>query len=187
MSIRSVTWRMGSRPEDVNDLHVSSTEELREVFYEIEREWKMSEYYKQLETALTAITTSLVLDKVIGLALGSLVWETRVERDCIIQHALISAIESILLRCGVLSSSPPCRYVQDPAYTQQDKHVLCSAGFTVLEDPEAFLTMDNSSVLVSIAPNIPVMQIVADICRPGVLLWMRKPESPRPLPPATSW
>jgi hypothetical protein len=59
---------MRSQPEDENDPQVSSTEGLREAFYDIEREWKASEYYKQLEIALAAITTPLAVNKIIGLA-----------------------------------------------------------------------------------------------------------------------
>ncbi|KAI1734351.1 hypothetical protein F4680DRAFT_438836 [Xylaria scruposa] len=184
MTITTCTWEIDPHPDDGNELYASSTEEVHKAFYEIEQEWKMSEYYERLQAALAAVRTPLVLDKVIGVALGPLVVETRVNRDSIIQHALISAIYSILLQRGVLSK----RYVQDPIYTQQEKDVLCSAGFTLLDDPQAFLTLDNSSVLVSIAPNIPVKQIVADICRPGIIIWSSKidasylqtdPDSPR--------
>ncbi|KAI0555178.1 hypothetical protein F4679DRAFT_522518 [Xylaria curta] len=184
MTITTCTWEIDPHPDDGNNLDAPSTEELHKAFYEIEQKWKMSAYYERLQAALAAVKTSLVLDKVIGVALGPLVMETLVNRKSIIQHALISAISSILLQRGVLSK----RYVQDPIYTQQERDVLCSAGFTVLDDPQAFLTLDNSSVLVSIAPNIPVKQIVADICRPGIIIWSSKidasylqtdPDSPR--------
>ncbi|KAI1291333.1 hypothetical protein F5Y03DRAFT_376924 [Xylaria venustula] len=172
------------RHEDENELHVTSAEGLCEAFYDIERKWKMSQAYEQLQTTLdavkAAVKTGFVLDKVVGVALGHLILITQVNRRSIIQHALITAIHSILLP----TSSK--RFVQDPIYIQQEKDVLCSAGFTVLEDPQAFLTLDNSSILVSIRPNVPVKQIVADTCRPGIIIWQRKcdivttdPDSPR--------
>jgi hypothetical protein len=175
MIITACTREIDPWPDDENDLYVSSTKELREAFYEMERKWKMSEYYEQLQAALAAVKTPLVLDKVIGVALGPLILRT-VNGDSIIQHALISAIDSILHQRGVLSASSK-RYVQDPIYTQQDRDVLCSAGFTVLDDPQAFLTLDDSSVLVSIDPDIPVKQIVVDICRPGIIIWLKKRDS----------
>lgn len=89
-----------------------------------------------------------------------------------IQHTLISALHSRLLQRGILSAESE-RYVQDPAYTQKDRDVLSPNGFTVLDDPQAFLLLDESSVLVSIGPDIPVKQIVADICRPGMIIWNR--------------
>ncbi|KAI0415535.1 hypothetical protein F5X98DRAFT_213444 [Xylaria grammica] len=176
MIITACTREIDPYPYDENELYVSSTEELREAFHEIERKWKMSEYYEQLQATLAAIKTPFVLDKVIGVALGPLIIRTLVNRHSIIQHALISVIYSILLQRGVLSASSK-RYIQDPVYTQRDKDVLFPAGFTVLDDPQAFLTLDNSSVLVSIDPDIPVKQIVADICRPGIIIWLRKYDS----------
>ncbi|KAI0534025.1 hypothetical protein GGR58DRAFT_484392 [Xylaria digitata] len=173
MHIAACTREMRPHADDENDLYASSMEEPHEAFYEIERKWKMSEYYEQLQAALAAVKTPLVLDKVIGVALGPLIIGTRVHRRSIIQHALISVICSILLQHGVLSASSK-HYVQDPIYTQREKDVLCLAGFTVLDDPQAFLMLDNSSVLVSIGPDILVKQIVADICRPGIIIWLRK-------------
>ncbi|ROW08465.1 hypothetical protein VMCG_03213 [Cytospora schulzeri] len=62
-------------------------------------------------------------------------------------------------------------YAQDPIYTPIDEQVLCEAGFTVVEDPRAFLEVDESSVIISISPDIPVMQIIADIARPAIMIW----------------
>ncbi|KAJ2969941.1 hypothetical protein NUW58_g9847 [Xylaria curta] len=175
MIIATCTRRIKPHPEE-NELHASSTEELGKAFHEIEQKWKTSEYYDKLQAALATVKTPIVLDKVIGVALGPLIIRTLVNRRSIIQHALISAIESILLQRGVLSVSSG-RYVQDPVYTQRDRDVLCSAGFTILDDPQAFLTLDDSSILVSINPDIPVKQIVADICRPSIIIWPRKYDS----------
>lgn len=76
-------------------------------------------------------------------------------------------------------------FSQDPAYSALDKQVLQSMGCTVLDDPRAFLEVDNNTVLVSIAPNIPVQQIIADIARPLAIVGWRRltvegdPPSPR--------
>ncbi|KAL1842122.1 hypothetical protein VTJ49DRAFT_6001 [Mycothermus thermophilus] len=75
----------------------------------------------------------------------------------------------------VLAGHPapfPC-IVQDPVYTPVDKQVLAEAGITVVDDPRAFLAVDEASVLVSINPDVPVRQIVADIARPAVMVWNR--------------
>jgi hypothetical protein len=64
-------------------------------------------------------------------------------------------------------------YAQDPAYSEIDKRLLEKEGFAILDDPRGFLEVDNSSVVLSIAPNIPVRQIVADIARPALLVWGR--------------
>ncbi|KAI1178922.1 hypothetical protein F4777DRAFT_536182 [Nemania sp. FL0916] len=157
---------------DEKDVPVSSTEELREVFRDKEQEWKMSEYYGQLQAALATVNTPLVLDKVIGVALGPPALGARAHHNSIIQHALLRALHSILSHRGILAPSSQC-YTQDPMQTEQDKDILRSEGFTVLADPEAFLMLDDSSVLLSICPDIPVKQIVADICRPGIIIWSK--------------
>ncbi|KAK5628628.1 hypothetical protein RRF57_004343 [Xylaria bambusicola] len=160
---------------DKKDLHVSSVDGLCGAFSAIEREWGKSKYYERLQAALDAARPPVILDKVVGVALGSLCTETNVHYRSIHQHALISAIYSILLQRSEVSA--PCkRYVQDVAYTQRDKDVLSFQGLTILDDPGAFLTLDDSSVLVSIAPVVPVKQIVADTCRPGIIIWTKPVE-----------
>ncbi|KAI0097356.1 hypothetical protein GGR51DRAFT_553120 [Nemania sp. FL0031] len=155
------------------DLRVSSTEELLEAFRDIERKWRTSHYYQQLQAALAKVNPPFVLDKIFGVALGHLTSGTRLNHDSVLQHILLSAIHSNFIEHNVLSVSSK-RYVQDPAYSQQHRDALFLAEFTVLEDPHAFLALDNSSVLLSINPDIPVKQIVADICCPGVIIWTKK-------------
>lgn len=62
---------------------------------------------------------------------------------------------------------------QDPAYTRVDKSVLEEDAIRCLDDPGGFLDVDNLSVVISIAPDIPVRQVVADIARPTVMVWER--------------
>lgn len=158
---------------DENGLRVFSTEELLEAFRDIGRKWRTSHYYQQLQAALAKVNPPFVLDKIIGVALGPLTLGTRLNHDSVLQHTLLSAIHSNFIEHNVLSV--PCkRYVQDPIYSQQHRDALFLAEFTVLEDPQAFLALDNSSVLLSINADIPVKQIVADICCPGVIIWDKK-------------
>ncbi|KAL2126354.1 hypothetical protein VTI74DRAFT_1133 [Chaetomium olivicolor] len=83
-------------------------------------------------------------------------------------------------------------FAQDPLYTDTDKEVLERVGVSVVQDPRGFLEVDDQTVVVSIAPNIPVRQIIADIAPPAALIWNRvtgdvkdgghgvtDPESPR--------
>jgi hypothetical protein len=60
---------------------------------------------------------------------------------------------------------------QDPAYTNQDI-VLLASRFHMFPDPEAFLAIDNSSLVMSAWPSIPVKAIVADLgVSPAALFW----------------
>ncbi|KAI1453900.1 hypothetical protein F4805DRAFT_352954 [Annulohypoxylon moriforme] len=149
---------------------MSSTDDLRLAFQEVERQWRTSEYHERLQAALTMLETPLVLDKVVALALGHIVAGSHINDRSIIQHALVSSLHSTLRRRGILTAASK-RYVQEPGYTQKDRDVLSSEGFTILNDPQAFITLDESSILVSICPDPPVEDIVVDICRPGIILW----------------
>ncbi|KAI3323079.1 hypothetical protein HD806DRAFT_497860 [Xylariaceae sp. AK1471] len=143
----------------------------------MERQWKTSQHYERLQGMLAAIEIPFTLTKVIALALGPLVLGSQVCKGHVLQHALVSALHSTLVQRGILSISSE-RYVQDPAYTQRDRDILHSAGLNVLDDPQAFLELDKSSVLVCINPEIPVKDIVADICRPGIIIWNRGRKTP---------
>ncbi|KAI1741422.1 hypothetical protein F4680DRAFT_457944 [Xylaria scruposa] len=136
----------------------------------IEQQWKTSQHYGQLQEFLNKVEIPFTLTKVIALALGRLIVRSQVDKRRVLQHALVSALRSTLVHRGILPVSSE-KYVQDPGYTQRDKDLIHSAGLTVLDDPQALLELDESSVLVSINANIPVGDIVADICRPGIIIW----------------
>ncbi|KAI0379264.1 hypothetical protein F5Y04DRAFT_283047 [Hypomontagnella monticulosa] len=147
-----------------------STGDLRRAFQDVQRQWMESEYQENLRAMLNSLEIPFTLDKVVAFALGGPTLGPNIDARSITQHALVSTIHSTLLQRGVLSKTSK-RYVQDPAYNRTEKDVLVSEGFTILDDPEGFLTMDDSSILVSISPNVPVKQIVTDICRPGIIIW----------------
>jgi hypothetical protein len=62
-------------------------------------------------------------------------------------------------------------YAQDPAYTATDKSLLEQAGVTILNDPEAFLEVDESTVVLSVSPSVCVRQIISEIARPAIMIW----------------
>lgn len=103
------------------------------------------------------------------------------------QHAL-----ALLLRDFLASKYPPgddsegageikC-YAQDPIYTPVDEQVLREAGFTIVHDPEGFVKIDETSVVIAINPDIPVKQIIADIARPAIMIWNKLQHSVQDLP-----
>ncbi|OAL68668.1 hypothetical protein A7C99_0039 [Trichophyton rubrum] len=55
--------------------------------------------------------------------------------------------------------------------TSVDSKVLGEAGITIVADLEGFLQVDDAAVVVSLYPNAPVKQVVADISRPAVIIW----------------
>ncbi|KAI0406607.1 hypothetical protein F4802DRAFT_595964 [Xylaria palmicola] len=147
----------------------------------IERQWKTSEHYAQLQDVLANVEIPIPLTKVIALASGRLFYQLQVNKRRVLHHSLVSDLHSTLVRRGLFlpaaSSTKP--YIQDPAYAQRDRDVLRSAEFTILDDPQAWLALDESSVLVCINADFPVAEIVADICRPALMIWDKR-QGPHP-------
>lgn len=118
------------------------------------------------------------INKVIGLGCGVISpgHHDSDARRSAFQHALLETMSEILGKANARPDGIKC-YVQDQMYTDVDKSVLTGAGFTVLEDPEAFLEVDDSSVVFSCAPDAPVRQLVAELARPVMMIWNRVAES----------
>lgn len=89
----------------------------------------------------------------------------------ITRHALILTMKNILQQKSPTADVDIRCYAQDPAYTDVDRAILERAGIHVLEDPHGFLEVDESTVVISISPYVPVRQIVADIARPAIMVW----------------
>lgn len=87
-----------------------------------------------------------------------------------------------MLSCSPYATFSPSRDTltslasRDPVYTDTDKQVLQSLNITVVDDPRAFLHVDEASVIFSVSPDIPVREIIADIARPAILLWNKVAE-----------
>ncbi|KAI1365213.1 hypothetical protein F5Y08DRAFT_328197 [Xylaria arbuscula] len=134
------------------------------MYQTIVQQWKTSQHFEQVQDVLASVEIPFAVTKVIGFGLGFLVAKSRVFERCVLQHALVSVLGQ---RFSVSSSV----YVQDPVYTQRDRNILHSAGLTVLEDPQGLLELDEYSILLAISPGIPIKDIVADICRPSIIIW----------------
>ncbi|GAQ47295.1 similar to An01g00420 [Aspergillus niger] len=86
------------------------------------------------------------------------------------QHALLLTLRDIFCKMhNVSQDAIPC-FAQDPVCKKNDIVAAGEYGIKIVEDPDAFLEVDESTVVVSVAPNIAVRQIVFDIARPAVLI-----------------
>lgn len=118
------------------------------------------------------------INKIIGFGCGSMQFPQKdgefkeIQKGPLFQHALMLWLRDHLEVNGKAHGEIEC-YAQDPIYTATDKTVLESADIKVLDDPEAFLEVDSSSVVISCAPDIPVRQIICDIARPAIMIWDR--------------
>lgn len=91
------------------------------------------------------------------------------------QHLLFLTICDYLrnrkVRSGGKSTDITC-FVQDPAYTKVDKQFFNLHQVKVLKDPEAWIEVDKSSMVIAINPGVPARQIVMDVAQPMVMFWM---------------
>ncbi|KAI1483121.1 hypothetical protein F4774DRAFT_427543 [Daldinia eschscholtzii] len=183
-----------------------SKAELGQVFDHVRQQWEASEQYVQLKKLLKSRKAQLAnVKKIVAVALGTLANGSKVSRPSIVQHALTLSLQQMLskmktpdnriigifqsIRDSVLRNKiakpPMLCFAQDPAYLPRDKAVLAELGITVLEDPWAFLEVDDTSLVVSVDPNIPVRQIIADIARPVAIIQHRMMEMN--CPEARAW
>lgn len=88
------------------------------------------------------------------------------------QHALLLSICKLLnYKQHDVSPYPISAWAQDPAYGPVDATVLAESGISLLENPDGFLKTDDSTIVLSFAPDIPVRQIITEISRPAAMLW----------------
>ena len=93
------------------------------------------------------------------------------------EHALVLSIRDFFARRDP-TTTVRC-YAQDPVYGDVNREVLGELGMTVLDNPRGFLEVDESTAVYSLAPEVAVRQIVADIARPALMIWDRVCEIPR--------
>ena len=149
--------------------------DLQQIFEDARAEWDSSKQHDELQQILASLKLPFGLSKVIAFALGSVGGDFRASRQSSIQHALL-----LSLRRGLSNSTQTPElecFSQEPGYSDQDKQVLQASGVKILEDPMGFLEVDETSVILSIAPNVPVKQIITDLGRPAIMIWCKPLES----------
>ncbi|KAK4233468.1 hypothetical protein C8A03DRAFT_19467 [Achaetomium macrosporum] len=93
------------------------------------------------------------------------------------EHALVLSIRDFFARQDP-TTTVRC-YAQDPVYQDVDREVLEELGMTVLDNPRGFLEVDESAAVFSLAPDVAVRQIVADIAKPALMIWSKIRQIPR--------
>lgn len=160
--------------EIVGTAPVYSYEEVKQFFKTKQQAWEASEAYKELRSALLSTKTPPKIYKVVGFACASMIKslpKQRTDRSAY-QHAMLLTLRDVFSKKSEKPEPIIC-YAQDPSYTKIDESVLKESGVTVLDDPKAFLVVDDSTVVVSCAANVPVKEIISDLARPAVMIWDR--------------
>lgn len=171
----SLKYYTFSRVYDAPGLSVA---DLVQILKNATQEWGTSEQNNRLKHLLCSESVLSGVNKAIGVACGSLEYESEDMHRSAIQHALLLSIRdhlSVKNECAGIQC-----YSQEPEYSVKEKQALKEAGITVLVDPKAFLEVDDASIVVSICPDIPVMQIIAEIARPAAIIWWEKGEETEP-------
>ncbi|CEJ58710.1 hypothetical protein PMG11_07358 [Penicillium brasilianum] len=157
--------------EPVNPWPTQPREKVSQIFKGHCQDWRDTEVPKKLVQTLTMHTATHQITKIVGLALGAISYDYDDGPRSYIQHALLLMLgEWLRERSG--KEDVKC-YAQDPGYRSVDSEVLKEHGIEVINDPRAWLEIDDESIVFSVSPNVPVKEIVADIARPAVIIWER--------------
>ncbi|QGA19241.1 hypothetical protein EYB26_006929 [Talaromyces marneffei] len=147
-------------------------------------EWVSSEQCKQLQNLDVLRKDASQIKKIVAFACGSITHcDDRSKGRSCYQHGLIKTLREILTRARQedVSLTREQRdeqiqcFIQDPAYTDIDREILQDdyGIATIIENPEGFLEVDDSTLVLSFSPNVPVRQIVVDIAKPAAMIWDR--------------
>jgi hypothetical protein len=152
---------------------------VKEIFNATIDEWEKSKQWQDLLEALQATDLSNV-KQIVAFACGTMEDEPelkRQDRRSMYQHSLLLTLRKFLQGKQSLGDPPSIQiWVQDPEYCAIDTSILAESEVSTLDDPDGFLKVDDSTMVLSFAPNIAIKQIITDICRPAAIIWYRVEE-----------
>jgi len=77
---------------------------------------------------------------------------------------MAETLTSMYKDAGIPLEQPVTVIAQDPAYTNKDQKLLKSLlNIVVVPDPQAFLSITPSSLIMSRSPLLPVQAVVGDL------------------------
>ncbi|KAH8170428.1 SRR1 domain-containing protein [Sarocladium implicatum] len=162
---------LSSVQSNMDLLNQRSRGELDEILIHNRQKWEASEQCKRLKHILAQRIDLESVGKIIGFGLGAL-FERGIQSYASAsahQHALLLTLRETLSK-SQRQRCIPC-YVQDPAYSVLDKAILRDSGFTVVEDPNGFVEVDEDSAVISLFPDCPVKEIVFNLAKPALIIW----------------
>lgn len=88
-------------------------------------------------------------------------------QSCMIQHSMALTIAQLC--CG---DEPVPVFTQDPGYTAAAEEIVTNKGFKIVGRHGAggFAEIDEETIVISIGPKVPVIQIIADLARPALII-----------------
>ncbi|KAJ5376297.1 hypothetical protein N7509_013183 [Penicillium cosmopolitanum] len=157
-------------PDNLED--TKDRETVAKDFLEKSQAWEESETCQRFKSILSSEVNGHDINKIVGLACGSLALPNN--ENATNQTALLVTVRN-WLKDRDQDADISC-YIQDPMNTSVDRKVLADIGFEMIDDPRGWLEIDERSVVLSVAPNVPVKEIIADTARPAVVIWNRVEE-----------
>lgn len=157
-------------PDNLED--TKDRETVAKDFLEKSQAWEESETCQRFKSILSSEVNDHDINKIVGLACGSLALPNN--ENATNQTALLVTVRN-WLKDRDEDADISC-YIQDPMNTSVDREVLADIGFEMIDDPRGWLEIDERSVVLSVAPNVPVKEIIADTARPAVVIWNRVEE-----------
>lgn len=169
----SIVYRMGRRNKVTGKMDGEpnrSEQETRELLQEARGKWESGKEWERLKEKIQERKNFPKVNKIVAFACCTMAAGGTLKHSMTFatQHAMILSLRHLF---SERSNGEISCFAQDPAYTPIDVTVLGSSGITVLPNPKGFLEVDDSTIVISMAPNVPVRQIIADIARPAVLIW----------------
>lgn len=151
-------------------LYLNLTEAAQK-FDEDSIDWLNGRYHADLCEALhhRGIPT---VRKIVGFGLGGFFFQQQEigNKRSMMQHRLVKSLRDILRNHQETTSIQVL--VQDPRYGRLEKDILDMVVIHAVDHPfQGFLEVDEQTAVVSIAPQIPVKQIITDISRPALIIW----------------
>jgi hypothetical protein len=169
--------------ETLDACYVGSVEKTTKTFKSNLEQWERSKERAMLDSIIRSVTFPTLIQKIITVACGSIANDVQQEIPrSSFQHAFICTLRDIFMDCQRNLVDIQC-YAQDPAYSEADTQVLTDYGFTILDDPDGLLEINESALLFSCAAEFPVKQVLTELAQPAAIIWDRVKEPD----PTTLW
>ena len=145
--------------------------EAAQKFDEDRIDWLDGRYHADLYEALRdrGIPT---IRNIVGFGLGGFFFQQQEigNKRSTMQHMLVKSLRDILRNRQETTGIQVL--VQDPSYGKLEKEILNTMAIRAVDHPfKGFLEVGDETAVVSIAPQIPVKQIITDISRPALIVW----------------
>ncbi|CAN9450800.1 unnamed protein product [Alternaria sp. RS040] len=134
-----------------------------------EKLWQVSDVHHVLFNSLNSLKHTARITNIVCIGLGTLYMPGSKNANPAMQHIVASSIAQDLERVykaeGFPVDTPITIIAQDPAYNELDRVILSELPVPIktVSDPEGFLAINESSLVFSCYPGVPVKQLVADL------------------------